>query len=1114
MAMSNRERVRKGLDELKAGLVPFVERELRAGLGPYWVEEVTSRSRSIRREADGSIHWDTQALLKALVDNWQGVFRHVLGHVERSYVGELFEVRNKWAHEKPFTSDDVYRALDTMQRLLEAISEGERAEAVGRLKADLQRQVFEEQARNKTRYKQLTIEGTPKEGLKPWREVITPHRDVASGRYMQAEFAADLAQVHRGEGSEEYRDPHEFFRRTYITSGLRELLSGALQRIAGGAGDPVVELQTNFGGGKTHSMLALYHLFSGVETGSLSGIEPVLKDAGVDVAPRAHRAVLVGTALSPGQPSRKPDGTEVRTLWGEMAWQLGGREAYAMVEHSDRTGTSPGSHDLVKLFDAYSPALVLIDEWVAYARQLVGKEDLPAGTFEAQGSFAQALTEAAKAAKRTLVVASIPASKIEIGGYNGQYALEVLKNVFTRVGKPWRPATGDEGFEIVRRRLFEPISGKDNFAARDATVNAFAKMYREHKGEFPSETAEGRYRDELRSSYPFHPELFRRLYDDWSTLDKFQRTRGVLRLLAKVVHRLWESQDGGLLIMPASVPMDDHAVKSELTRYLDDVWEPIISQDVDGPGSMPLMLDQEIRHLGRYSACRRVARALYIGTAPGANSSTPGVGAERLRLACAQPGETVATFGDALRRISEKGQYIHQDGNRYWISTRPNLNRTAEDRAAALAREPEELHAELVRRLAAESDRKHRGDFAGVHVCPQDTALVPDEPTARLVILGPQHPHKRKRPDSRARKAAAAMLEQRGGSPRIYRNTLLFLAPDEKELESLLEATALFLAWRSILEDKQALNLDQFQLAQAQSKVEDLDRTVDLRIGATWIHALVPVQLDPSGDVTWEETRVSGEGALARRTSAKLVSEEALLPRIGGIRLRMTLDQYLWSSRPHVTLGELAEWFPRYLYLPRIKSRDTLVEAVKDGAGALIVDDTFAVAEAFDETTGRYLGLRVGGGAPSHIDDTTCIVKPDVARRQQEEDERRRKAAASPAPPAADGTAATSAETSTPAAASPSSPGAGTTSPTPASGPRKPRVFVGSVKLDGLRVGKSAGRIADEVLAHLAALPGAQVDVSLEIHVQVPEGVDDDVVRIVTENATALKFDHASFLDE
>ena len=176
---------------------------------------------------------------------------------------------------------------------MQSVSAGEQADALGELRADLQRQVFAEQARNVTRYKQLTLEGTPQEGLRPWRELITPHPDVASGKYMQAEFAADLAQVHRGEGSDEYRDPHEFYRRTYITVGLRDLLSGALERLEGSGGDPVVELQTNFGGGKTHSMLALYHLFSGVDTASLEGLEPVLKEAGIPAAPTAKRAVLV-----------------------------------------------------------------------------------------------------------------------------------------------------------------------------------------------------------------------------------------------------------------------------------------------------------------------------------------------------------------------------------------------------------------------------------------------------------------------------------------------------------------------------------------------------------------------------------------------------------------------------------------------------------------------------------------------------------------------------------------------------------------------------------------------------------------------------------------------------
>jgi uncharacterized protein len=220
----------------------------------------------------------------------------------------------------------------------------------------------------------------------------------------------------------------------------------------------------------------------------------VLKSAGVDKAIKAQPAVLVGTALSPGEVSRKPDGTKVRTLWGELAWQLGGKDGYKLVADSDAKGMSPGSATLKELFQAHSPCLILIDEWVAYARQLFGKTDIPAGDFEAQSTFAQAITEAAKAASKTLVVASIPASKMEIGGDNGQFALETLKNVFKRVGKPWRPASADEGFEIVRRRLFEPIGDKAKFAQRDAVIDAFAKMYRDAAGDFPPGCNVGNYR--------------------------------------------------------------------------------------------------------------------------------------------------------------------------------------------------------------------------------------------------------------------------------------------------------------------------------------------------------------------------------------------------------------------------------------------------------------------------------------------------------------------------------------------------------------------------------------------------------------------------------------------
>ena len=1092
MVVANRDRVRTGLDLLKKGLVPFVEREFLANQGEEWIEQVCTTF-DLKPRTGGGVGWDVGGLMKAMADFWRPVFRHTLGHAERSYVSLIREVRNRWAHEEPFTSDEVYRALDQMQLLLQSVSAHDEAEELGKQKAELQRQVFQAESRNKTRYTP-TFEGMVSPNLKPWREIVTPHKDVASGNYMQAEFAADLAQVHKGEGSDEYGDPAEFFRRTYITEGMKDLLDGALRRLDGKEGDPVVELQTNFGGGKTHSMLALYHLFSGVDAGALAGMEPVLKEAGVSSPAKANRAVLVGTALSPAEVIKKDDGTAVRTLWGEMAWQLGGREAFELVAKSDVEGTSPGSDVLAKLFQKCSPCLVLIDEWVAYARQIVGKDSLPSGGFDAQASFAQALTEAAAQAQRTLVVASIPASRIEIGGEHGENALDVLKNVFERVGKPWRPAGGDEGFEIVRRRLFEPIEGKEAFALRDAVVEDFVKMYSKNEGEFPLDCRESDYREKMRGSYPLHPELFRRLYDDWSTLDRFQRTRGVLRLLAKVIHRLWESEDKALLILPASIPMDDGAVKSELTRYLSDPWEPIISKDVDGPDSMPLALDKEVTNLGRLAAARRVARTLYIGTAPGSDSTTPGIGAERVLLGCAQPGESLGTFSDALRRISDQGQNIHQDGNRYWISTKPNLNRTAAAKASQLLREPEELHAEIVSRLR--SDRT-RGAFAGVHVCPDSSTDVPDEPKSRLVVLGPAHSHKRGRGDSPARQVSKDCMESRGGSPRINRNALVFLAPDEKAMGDLMAAAAHYLAWKEIHDRWESYNLDAFQKNQAQTKTKEFDNAINLRIGQTWIHALSPTQPSPTEPIGWDEVKVTGTDSLAARTAEKLTKDELLLPQMGGTRLRMELDRNLWKELNHVSLGELSEWFPRYLYLPRVVDQGVLERAILDGSSLINADDAFAVADGYDEAEQRYIGLRIAQ-APGALSAATLLVKPEVASAQQAEEVREK--------PAGEGYGSDG-ETSSEGG---SSVGGGDGGNPPAV-KAKVKTFVGTVNLKALRMGSQVGAISEEVIQHLSVLPGARVKATLELQIEVPDGVSDEVIRTVSENAKTLGFDHASF---
>ena len=997
-----------------------------------------------------------------------------------------------------------------MGRLLAAVS-APQSDELDRLKMELLRVRFDEQARGERRRQAGTaIEGAAAAGLKPWREIVTPHRDVASGRYQQAEFAADLWQVHIGEGTDEYRDPVEFFRRTYLTESLKGLLVGSVRRLAGRGGDPVVQLQTNFGGGKTHSMLALYHLFSGTDPGELAGIDAVLQEAQAAELGTARRVVLVGNKISPGNPVTKADGTVVRTLWGELAWQLGGRKAFDRIAADDEKATNPGDA-LRELFNEYGPCLVLIDEWVAYARQLHDQSDLPAGSFETQFSFAQALTESAKLANHCMLVISLPASDtagsphtraddVEVGGQRGREALDRLRNVVGRIESSWRPASAEEGFEIVRRRLFEPFSDPAQFRDRDVVARAFAELYRTQHQEFPPECRDVDYEKRIRAAYPIHPEIFDRLYTDWSTLVKFQRTRGVLRLMAAVIHSLWEKGDRNPLILPANIAIDDSRVQFELTRYLSDNWVPVLEKDVDGPSSLPLRLDGEVPNLGKFAASRRVARAIYLGSAPTADAAHRGIEDRRVKLGCVMPGESPAVFGDALRRLAGAATYLYQDGPRYWYSTQPTVTKLAEDRAEQLKRDPDKVAQELGSRLR--SDLRNTGEFNRLHPLPQSGQDVPDDRDARLVVLGIDTPYSKEQGNP-AETAAKAILESRGSVPRIYRNTLAFLAVDRTRLQDLDEAVRRYLAWESILGERETLDLSPHQVKQAEIQKEAASSAVTARLPEAYQWLLVPNQASPEAPIEWLAMRLSGQDSLAGRVSKRLKGDELLVTAFAATRLRMELDRVpLWRG-DHVPIKQIVEDFARYLYLPRVSDQTVLLSAITDGIALLTWEhDAFAVADSFDDEAKRYRGLR--GGQVVSLPDADApglLVKPNVARRQLD--------AEMPQPAGPGGAPADP----VPGGESPDPGGRSGTEDIPPDKPEaaKPTRFHGTVTLDPTRVGRDAGRIADEVISHLSGLVGAKVTVTLEIEAEVTLGAPDHVVRTVTENSRTLKFTNQGF---
>lgn len=1132
---NNYDLVTRGFKILTEALAPYVAQQLNVYYKDSWwkkgvIDALTDEQmRGLPFSGDYAQLVDSLDAMRCLllIDiHWTNIFKLKLSIDHRNWVKELKGTRNKWAHSGSgdWSTEDAWRALDTMARLLEQL-DAESTEAI----RELVRQVrygTPEASTSITSIEQTPVMTSvqsdqksmlvapPKAGLTPWRFVIEPHPDVARGLYRQAEFAADLSQVARGSAQIEYQDPVEFFGRTYITEGMSGLLVQALRRVSGKGGEPVIQLKTAFGGGKTHSMLALYHLLRGqASVDKLPNVKSVLEKAGVSSCPKTNVAVLVGTALNPSKVRKPPKfpGISIRTLWGEMAAQLAEQvnnpKIYDIVKDADKASVPPGSETLIELLDACGPCLILIDELVAYARKIYGVPGLPAGSFEAVLTFIQELTEAARASKNSLVVASIPESDIEIGGEAGQKTLEAIEHTFGRMEAIWKPVAADEGFEIVRRRLFLNVSDR---GAMEEVCRAFSEMYREGGNDFPTECKELSYLERMKSCYPIHPEVFDRLYGDWATLDRFQKTRGVLRLMAAVIHDLWVRGDNSLLIMPSSIPLDNVNVREELTRYLPEGWNSVIDKEVDGPKSITYHIDIKQPRFTRTLAARRVARTIILGSAPSVKEqNVRGLEDVRLRLGVVQPGEQVSIFNDALSHMIDQLTYLFSNNRRYWYDTRPNLRRTVEDRALQVP--ADEVELEIERRL---KDFRDRGEFSGVHNCPASSLDVPDEQSVRLVVMLPEHTCKQSDTGNIALEKANEILMNRGTSPRMYRNMLAFVAPDHEIVGSLKTEVRRYIAWKSVVADIETLNLDALQIKEANERLKTSNDTVDLRLKEAYCWLLVPAQ-DGSNPITWDKIRITGgNDSHITKASRKMVSNEQLITKWSPALLRMELDRWLWKDQEYISIKKLWEYLSSYCYLPRLKDSSVLMEAIKQGLDS---NEYFGYAEGVTDT-GRFMSLKFNRSDAAYSANMNgYLVKPEAAMRQIEKD--RDETTPSPTtggiPYVSSKHFGGGAINEHPEHSSGTTPGSVMVPPvTTVPKDNKPRRFYATVQLDSSRIGRDAGKIAEEIIQHLVLLEGANVEVTLEISAEIPNGVPDNVVRTVTENCRTLKFKVHSFEEE
>jgi len=1120
MAVSNRDRVGQMFDALAPALNEFIATVLGAQLpaGHDWTQLVALKDSKNGITGKKYSALDPQVQLRMLTENiparlkpgWYP-FDGQLSQVQKSYASELRDTRNSWAHGDAFSDDDAYRALDTAERLLKSIGAAAAADQVTKIRLNLRRVTAE---RDDKRTLKTAAANPESAGLLPWREVLQPHDDVATGTFQASEFAADLYKVATGdqEQGKDYADPVEFFRRTYLTEGLRDLIDRAVRRVSGDDNaSPVINLQTNFGGGKTHSMLALWHLAAGRPLGDFpQEMQELLLASGNDKFPASvGRVAIVGNHFAPTGESH--GGRTVNTLWGELAWQLGGEEAYALVAEADQAGTNPGGA-LHELLARYAPAIILIDEWVAYARQLPDEEPardekrrIVGGTFDTQFTFAQSLTEAAKATSGIMLAISIPASETgkdpnevvagnaeEVGGTRGLEALKRLQNVVRRVADQWRPASSDEAYHIVRQRLFVSPDAKA-LASINATARAFVDFYRKQADDFPREALDNDYEERIRRTYPIHPELFDRLYEDWSSLERFQRTRGVLRLMNTVIHALWVGEDAAPLIMSGSIPLATAAVNSELTQYLQDSWKAVIDADVDGANSEPTKIDASKPLFGQRSLTKRLARTVFFGAAPTIGSAHKGLETQRVFLGTAIPGDVPGNFHAALTQLADRATYFYSGSGKSWYDLQANISRRAKDQAERLHKE--DVWAEISRRLDGQANT--RGDFARVHVCPEDTDDIPDVDEARLVILHPKLTHKGKSVDSTALEFAKKATENRGTANRVNRNTVVYLAADQDRMAELDTAVRDFLGWSYVLDKKTELDLTGNQINQAEDKRKQADDTVSARLVGTYMWALVPTAPTPGEPFTITVTKVEGQApSLAERVSKRLGNDGALSVQQAGATIRLALDRVpkLWESG-HVSVGDLWKVYAAYPYMPRLRDQSVLNKGLTDQP-LLWEQDGFALAQAYDEAASRYQGLVLPteGGSVA-VTDTWLVVQPAaaVAQRAQELAEAGQETGGENRPPH-EKAGFTEVE---PGVYVPATP--------------KTTRFFGSKELNAERYALDFKKVAEEVLAHLAAAPGAKLTVRIEIEATSDQGFDEAKVRTVSENAKTLKFQQSGF---
>lgn len=728
--------------------------------------------------------------------------------------------------------------------------------------------------------------------MKPFSTVAIPHKDILNNKLSMEVFAANLWEVFKKRAPEEYQDAEVFFKKTYETQGLKNIINITQKRLRGEGGDPVIQLQTPFGGGKTHTLIALYHKAKEM------GAKPV---------------VIAGQSL---------DANEI-TIWEEMEGQLTGK-----VEKLEGR-TAPGMEKIRSLLDDNQPVIILIDELLEYAVKAAGVTVGDSFLSDQLMAFMQELSEAVSTIEKAILIVTLPSSTTEHYGESAEKLFSQLNKVIGRMERIYTPVQDEEIYPVIRKRLFSKINEKE----ANNIVNELID-YIENENLIPENIEKSDYKKKFLKSYPFQPEVIDVLYMRWGSFPEFQRTRGVLRLLSLVVNALKDSKNP--IIRLSDFDLSNADIKTELIKFTGPEFDSIIASDITSLESGAKLVDKSIGNAYLpYSFGTKISTSIFLYSFSGAQEKK-GISISEIKLSCIEPDTASAIIDSAINLLNEKLFYIHNTDGRYFFLNQPNLQRMHLTKKEGINKR---VVVEAEKDLLTQILGKKKFD---IFRWPERSSDIPDSRKLKLIA-------------GKDSDQFTDFLDNYGERPRVYRNTMIFLAPQDNERHVFEDFIKGKIAWEQIDNDP-ILRLTKEQKKDVTNKIKTAEKEIKEQIRNLYRNVYIPTQNGGLKLLDLGRHAYNMDTPIDYEILERLRNEDELSDKISPLLIK---EKYL-KEKDYVETKNILDSFFKTPGEVRITSdnvlKDAIIEGVKKGLFGLgIVKNDEISCFSYKEKVNPYL---------------------------------------------------------------------------------------------------------------------------------------------------------------